>query len=225
MKKAVGYIRVSKEEQVRGGVSLDMQQSKIRAYADLEGMHLAEIIEDAGISGRNIKDRPGVQKVLSLVKDRRVGAVIVFKLDRLARNTVEALSMARLMDRKGVALHSISEKLDTKSAMGRFFFTLMASLAEMERRVISERTREALARKKELGERVSRFAPYGYRFVDNRLVEVPQEQAIVFGIKHLRDEGNSYGRIVQILADRGIKTRKGTLFHKSQIQKITQAAY
>ncbi len=119
--KTLGYIRVSTEEQAKHGISLDMQRSKIVAYADLEDMDLVEIVADQGISGCNIKGRPGIQQVLEMVKSRQVKAVIVYKLDRLARNTIEALQVAKLMDRNGVALHSITERLDTKSAMGRFF--------------------------------------------------------------------------------------------------------
>jgi site-specific DNA recombinase len=119
--KAVGYVRVSTEEQARGGVSLDMQRAKIRAYAALEDMELVEILADEGISGCSIKIRPGIQQVLQMVREKRIDAVIIYKLDRLARNTVEALEISRLMDRKNIGLHSITEKLDTRSAMGRFF--------------------------------------------------------------------------------------------------------
>jgi DNA invertase Pin-like site-specific DNA recombinase len=132
MKRAVGYVRVSTEEQSRK-VSPEMQAAKIRTYAELNDLELVDIIEDAGISGKSIKARPGIQEVLNMVKARKVDAVIVYKLDRLARNTIECLNMAEGMDKAGCALHSISEKLDTQSALGRFFFTLTASLAEMER--------------------------------------------------------------------------------------------
>ena len=153
------------QKQAKHGVSLDMQRSKITAYADLEDMDLVDIIADEGISGCNIKGRPGIQRALAMVKSREIKAVIVYKLDRL-RNTIEALQVAKLMDRNGVALHSITEKLDTKSAMGRFFFTLMASIAEMERGIISERIQAAMDRKREKNEPCSDNPPFGYRIVE-----------------------------------------------------------
>ena len=168
--RAVGYVRVSTEEQSREGVSLDTQAAKIRAYADLHDMDLVGIIEDAGISGKSIKARPGIRAVLEMVKARKVDAVIVYKLDRLARNTIECLEMAKLMDKSGCAEHSISEKLDTQSALGRFFFTLTASLAEMERGLISERTKAALAQKRANGEKTGGDCPYGYKAVNGKLV-------------------------------------------------------
>jgi site-specific DNA recombinase len=89
-----------------------MQRAKLRAYAALEDLDLVEIVADEGISGCSIKSRPGIQNIIEMVEKRQVEAVVVFKLDRLARNTIEALEISQLMDRKGAALHSITEKLD-----------------------------------------------------------------------------------------------------------------
>ena len=108
--KTIGYVRVSTEEQAKHGISLDMQRAKIKAYAALEDMELIEIVADEGISGCNLKARPGIQRILEMVKSRQIKEVVVYKLDRLARNTIEALQVAKLMDRNGVALHSITEK-------------------------------------------------------------------------------------------------------------------
>jgi len=225
MKRAVGYIRVSTEEQSREGISLEMQAVKIRQYAELNDLNLMEIIEDAGISGKSVKARPGIQKALSMVKARNTDAVIVYKLDRLARNTIECLEMAKLMDKAEVALHSISEKLDTQSALGRFFFTLTASLAEMERNLISERTSAALAQKRASGMKTGGACPYGFT-VDKggRLVPNPREQRAIRRIHELRSMGYSYQRIADALVREGIFTRKGTPFRETQIIRILKAA-
>ena len=130
MVRSIGYIRVSTQEQAREGISLEMQAHKITQYARLHEMHLIEIIRDEGISAKSIEARPGVLRALDMVSSRQVESVIVFKLDRLARNTRQALEIAELMRKKEVALHSITEKLDTDSAIGEFFFTLMASLCK-----------------------------------------------------------------------------------------------
>ncbi len=199
-----------------------MQRSKIEAYCALEDMQLMEIIADEGLSGCTIKGRPGVQKALEMVRDRRVDAVVIYKLDRLARNTVEALDMARLLDRKGVALHSITEKLDTQSAIGRFFFTLMASLAEMERELIGERIRAAMQRKREKGESCSGNAPYGFHICDGMLVSDEQERAVIERILHLRREGRTVHQIADSLDRHGIRNRQGRPFGKSQVHVIVQ---
>jgi DNA invertase Pin-like site-specific DNA recombinase len=151
MKKAIGYIRVSTDEQAKEGVSLENQEEKIRSYCDLKDFELLEIVEDAGISAKNLR-RPGAQKVIEMAQKKMVDAVVVYKLDRMFRSTVDALETTKQFDKWGVSFHSIAENLDTKSAMGKFFFTLTAALAEMEREIIGERTRDVLQRKKANGE-------------------------------------------------------------------------
>jgi site-specific DNA recombinase len=225
MKKAVGYVRVSTEEQSREGISLEMQAAKIRQYAELNDLDLAEIIQDAGISGKSVKARPGIQSILGMVQAHKIDAVVVYKLDRLARNTVECLEMAKLMDKAGVSLHSISEKLDTQSALGRFFFTLTASLAEMERNLISERTAAALQQKKANGEFTGGEPPYGFTVGETGvLVPVLAEQGIVENIKVLKNMGCSTRGIAELLALQGARTRKGTTFTQTQIVRILNAA-
>ena len=220
--KAVGYVRVSTEEQAKGGISLDMQRAKILSYANLEEMDLIEIVADEGISGCTIKARPGIQRVMQMVRSKEVRSVIIYKLDRLSRNTIEALQIARLMDRKGAALHSITEKLDTQSAMGRFFFTLMASIAEMERGLISERIQAAMHRKKEKGETCNNNPQYGYRIVDDLVVPDPDEERIVQRIRALRSEGRTIHEVIAILSQEGTFNRKGKPFGKTQIHTIIQ---
>jgi site-specific DNA recombinase len=95
---ALGYIRVSTEDQVKEGVSLENQRSKIEAYCQLKELDLSEIIEDAGISAKNLK-RPGVQKVLKLARKREVDAIVVYKLDRIFRSTVDALKTTKMFDK------------------------------------------------------------------------------------------------------------------------------
>jgi site-specific DNA recombinase len=218
--KTVGYVRVSTEEQAKHGISLDMQRSKIAAYAALEDMELIEVVADEGISGCNLKARPGIQRILEMVKSRQIKGVIVYKLDRLARNTIEALQVAKLMDRNGVALHSITEKLDTKSAMGRFFFTLMASIGEMERGIIAERICASMARKREKGEALNNNPPYGFRIVEHKLIPHSGERRIVMRVHQLYAERQTIYRIVQVLSREGLFNRKGKPFGKTQVHNI-----
>jgi site-specific DNA recombinase len=224
MKKAIGYTRVSTEEQSREGVSLDMQAHKIHQYADLHDLEITEIVEDAGISGKSIKARPGIQKVLETIRHKEVDAVIIYKLDRLARNTIETLQMAETMKKAHVSLHSISEKIDTDSAAGEFFFTLMASLATMERKVIAERTQAAMDRKKEKGERVSGRAPFGCRFEDGKVVQDEAEQATIRKIKMLSDSGYTLKQISEALSEDGIFNRAGKPFGLTEIHKVAKSA-
>jgi site-specific DNA recombinase len=217
--KAIGYARVSTEEQAREGISLDNQIAKIKAYAILNDLDLTEIILDAGKSAKNLK-REGIQKIFSMIQSNQVEAVIIYKLDRMFRNTIEALETANMLDKKSVSLHSITEKLDTKSAMGRFFFTLTASLAEMERNIIAERTKDALSNKKANHERVGEI-PYGYDLTpEGKLVENTLEQKVIEKVIMLRNEGLSYIKIAAHLNKQGYFSKKGGKWHQESIKRI-----
>lgn len=190
---AVGYIRVSTEEQAREGVSLDAQEAALAAYAQLHDLSLTRVVRDAGASGKDLT-RPGIRELLALVDDGEVGAIIVYRLDRLSRRTRDLLELVERLEGAGVALHSIHERLDTQTAVGRFVLRTLASLAEMERDLIVERTREALRHKAQRGEWVGRV-PLGYRLEGGRLIPDPTAQAILHRARSLRYRGFSLREI------------------------------
>ena len=195
--KAVGYIRVSTEDQAREGISLDAQKAKIEAYAAINDLALVGIICDEGASGKNL-EREGVKKLLNLVESGKVKAVIVYKLDRLSRKTLDTLGLIEMFGDRGIAFHSISEKVDTKNAMGKFFFTIISALAQMERDLIAERTKDALKHKRQKGEWSGRI-PFGFRIKDNRLVEDPDQIKVIQKAKRLRRSGKSLREISRAL--------------------------
>ena len=206
---AIGYVRVSTEDQAKEGVSLDNQKSKIEAYCQLKDLELSEIVEDAGISAKNLK-RPGVQKVLNLARKKQVDAIVVYKLDRIFRSTVDALETTKMFDKWEVSFHSIEETLDTQSAMGRFFFTLTAALAEMERRIIGERTKAALLHKRSRNEKTGGDVPFGHDLApEGRLVKNETEQKVIRLIRSLNRDGYSLRKICRELERGTHKTKRG----------------
>ena len=218
---AIGYVRVSTEDQAKEGISLDNQKAKIEAYCRLKDLELSEIIEDAGISAKNLK-RPGVQRVLKLARTRQVDAVVIYKLDRIFRSTVDALETTRLFDKWGVSFHSIEETLDTQSAMGRFFFTLTAALAEMERCIIGERTKAALSHKRSRNEKTGGDIPYGYDLTPaGILIKNNTEQRVIRIIRNLNRDGYSLRRICRELEREGYLTKRGNaIWHPKTISRI-----
>ena len=88
---AIGYARVSTDEQAREGVSLDQQVARIRAYSLAKGLDLSDVLVDDGVSGKTI-DRPGLREVMRLCERGEVAHVVVLKLDRLTRQTRHLLS-------------------------------------------------------------------------------------------------------------------------------------
>jgi DNA invertase Pin-like site-specific DNA recombinase len=191
--KAIGYIRVSTEDQAREGISLDAQKAKIEAYAAINDLALVEVIRDEGASGKDL-EREGMANLLDLVESGKVEAVIVYKLDRLSRRTLDTLSLIEKLESKGIAFHSISEKVDTKSATGKFFLTIISAVAQMERDLIAERTKDALVHKKQIGEWTGRI-PFGFRVENNRLVEDPDQIRVIQKAKRLRRSGKSLREI------------------------------
>ncbi len=218
---AIGYARVSTEDQAKEGVSLDNQKSKIEVYCHLKDLELTEIVEDAGISAKNL-NRPGVQKVLRLARKKKIDAVVVYKLDRIFRSMVDALETTKMFDKLGVSFHSIEETLDTQSAMGRFFFTLTAALAEMERRIIGERTKAALSHKRTRNEKTGGEVPFGYDLTSEGLLEkYEKEQRVIRLIRKLHRAGYSLRRTCAELENRGYKTKRGyTKWHPKTIGTI-----
>src|SRR5580693_1007628 len=113
--RAVGYVRVSTDKQSDRGVSLEAQAEKIRAMAVVHGAELIDIIVDGGESAKSLQ-RPGMERLLTLVDGKKVQAVIVAKLDRLTRSVKDLCTLLERFERRSVALISVAESLDTGSA-------------------------------------------------------------------------------------------------------------
>jgi site-specific DNA recombinase len=223
MKKAVGYVRVSTEEQAREGVSLENQEAKIKAYCELNDFMLLEIFADAGLSAKNL-NRPGIKKIIDMARNKEIDAIVVYKLDRAFRSTIDALEVTSELDKCGVGFHSINERLDTKSPLGRFFFTLIAGIAEMERGIIGERTSDALKRKIEKGEHVGNV-PFGYQIKGSGLIPFLPEQEVIKLAKELRDRGYTFQAIAEEFKILGIKTKRGkNQWYPTSIKNILMAS-
>ncbi len=223
MKKAFGYIRVSTEEQAKEGISIAHQEAKIKAYAELHDLELVNICRDEGISGKDIKNRPGAHAVIDAALHGVIDAVIVYKLDRLFRNAKDALDTASQFNEAEVAFHSVTESIDTQSAMGIFFFTIMAACAEMERNLISERTTDALAYLKASGVAYN-HASYGYDVVDGMLVENEEEQKIIDKIIDMDDRDFGYQGIARELNRFNVPTKKGGEWFANSVKRVLEAA-
>ena len=210
--KAILYTRVSTVEQAKGGVSLDAQEERLRSYCLMAGLDVVGVVREEGISGsKPLASRPGGQRLLQTLAKKEAQHVVALKLDRLFRDAVDALDQTRAWDRAGVALHLVDmggQTLNTASAMGRFFLSVMAAFAELERNLISERTAQALSHKKAHKAAYSP-TPYGFDRVGNSLVSNPEEQQVVRQIFALRQKGLSMGKIANILTRSGIPTKQG----------------
>lgn len=241
MSVAVGYIRVSKEEQAREGISIAVQKKKIKAYCELHGLILVGIYGDPGVPGKKVSNRLGLLSVLELVNRRAVQHVVIMKLDRLARKTTDTLRIAEKMDRKGVSLHSILDHVDTKSAIGRFFFTMQAAIAQFESEQTGERIKTCLGELKKTGARYTKDAPYGYKHVQDgtkvrkingvdtivpsfKRVEDKKEQKCMGLLREMHEShpGWSLRRLGRELVARGCTNRDGRPWHPQSIKEMLE---
>jgi DNA invertase Pin-like site-specific DNA recombinase len=224
--RAIGYARVSTVEQSQEGISMDVQRAKIEAYCALHGLELVGMAEDAGISGKNFKDRPGIRAALDRLDAGEADALVILKIDRLSRSTKDVLNLVEQVDREGWALHSITERLDTATAAGRFVLTILAALSQMEREQIGERTSMALQEKRRRGERLG-TTPFGYTTVaggggENELRPDPAEQDVLDRIRAMRAGGLPHFQIAKRLNAEGVPTKRGGRWHAASVSYIVR---
>lgn len=202
--KAIGYIRVSTQEQAESGLGLESQAIAIRAEANRRGWEL-EIIADEGESGSKTK-RPGLLAAKDMLARGEAQALIVAKQDRLFRNALGCLEISRDSKRQGWSLLCLDIQLDTSTPMGSLMFTNMAGIAEFQLDIIRQRTKDALAVKKAQGYRLGRPAT------------MPDETRA--RINALRNSGVTLQGVADTLNTEGIPTaRGGSKWYASTVQK------
>jgi DNA invertase Pin-like site-specific DNA recombinase len=154
--RVVGYARVSTDEQAASGAGMAAQREGIERETRRRGWHLIAIHADRGASGRSLDGRPGLSAALSAVAGGEADALVVLKLDRLSRSLVDFAGLLERARREKWALVAVDLGVDTTSPSGELVANVMASVAQWERRVIGERTREALAVRRAQGVRLGR---------------------------------------------------------------------
>ena len=139
--RVIGYTRVSTEEQSRSALSLESQETKIRAYCPIYDLDLVRIVSDPGCSGKDL-DRPGMAEVLAALRRRKGGidGVVIVKLDRLTRSIGDWDDLIRefFQPRAGKRLFSVGDSIDTGTAAGELVLNVLMAVAQWERKAIAE---------------------------------------------------------------------------------------
>ena len=225
MEQAIAYVRVSTSEQALEGISIEAQLQAVRDYARFRKLELAREIIDPGVSAsKPLRERQGGSELFELAKADHIKAIIAFKLDRLFRDAADCLTVTKQWDELGVDLHLVDlggQPIDTSTAMGRFFLTVMAGVAEMERNLIRERTKAAMSHLKATGKRVGGLT-YGFTLeADGKtLTKEAREQKVIALASQLRAKGLSLRGIAQELSRLGFNSRSGVPFHPQQISRM-----
>lgn len=173
------YIRVSTDEQATHGVSLDAQRTSCLAYLQAHGLTVGEVIEDAGLSAKNLK-RAGMQRLLGMIARAEIAGVIAWKLDRLSRSVRDLWDLIERAEVTRVAVACVMEKIDTSGPFGRFLVTVLAALAQLEREQTAERVTLAQRHIRSKGGFAGGPIPVGLRSVGekgNKRLELDPEKA------------------------------------------------
>jgi DNA invertase Pin-like site-specific DNA recombinase len=208
--KAVGYIRVSTDEQADSGVGLEAQRRAILGEASRRGWNLVEIFEDAA-SGKSLRGRPGLQEALRAVEDGRAETLVVAKLDRLSRSLLDFSALMERSRKGAWALVALDLGVDTTTPSGEMMANVLAVFAHFERRLIGQRTKDALAVKRSEGVRLGR---------PRQLTDSVRQH-----IHDLREQGRSLAAIAGELNSDGVPTAQGgRAWYPSTVRAVLTAA-
>ena len=222
--KAVGYVRVSTDRQAEQGVSLEAQEAKIRAMATVQGADLLEVIIDGGESAKNL-NRPGLKRLIARVESGKVEAVIIAKLDRLTRSVKDLCSLLELFEKRGVALISVAESLDTASAAGRLVITIMAAVSQWEREAIGNARGTRCGTSARVGSASGISDSGSVSAPDGKEVEPDHgEQGVFTEIRHLRQSGHTLRGIAAALNRQSLRTRRGSAWLLEHVARIMKQA-
>ncbi len=164
-KKTALYIRVSTEAQREEGYSIDAQRKMLEGYCISKNISNYEFFIDGGYSGSNI-ERPEMQRLINEIKEKKIGSVVVYKLDRLSRSQKDTLFLIEdVLNPNGAAFVSMNENMDTSTPIGRAMLGIMSAFAQLERETIKERTRMGMRERVKSGLwRGGGKVPFGYDY-------------------------------------------------------------
>jgi len=190
------YARVSRSDKEQDP---ENQLLKLRHYATSRGWDIYGTYKDYA-SGAS-PSRPALDKMIREGRGRHFDAVLIVRLDRLARSVKQLLTILEELDRSGIALICSDQEIDTKSPAGKLLFTVLGAVAELELELIRERTKDGLARARAQGKRIGR----------------PPNKALDEEIEALRSQGMSLRQIGELvgLSHQGVKQR----LRRTRLQK------
>jgi len=221
MKTAI-YTRVSTEDQVRDGYSLEVQKEYLTNYAGQNGCEVVNFYTDEGISA-GTTDRPALQKLLEDARKKKFSLVLVYKIDRFSRRLHDLLGLAEKLESFGVGFKSATEPFDTTTSAGKLMFQQLGSFAEFERNRHAERVFPGMVKSVQAGNwHGSRNCPFGYTYSkEKKLLEINKREArIVKLVYQMYLAGKSATQIANYLNSSKHETRVGRFFYAKFIRDI-----
>jgi site-specific DNA recombinase len=221
MKNVVTYLRCSTSYQLDAH-SIDNQRMRIKHYCQLHDLIISAEIVDESVSGKN-SNREGYMRLMEIIERNGCDGVVVYSLSRFSRNVMDTLTSIERMNKKGISFYSITESIDTSSANGRFFLTILSSLSQLERELTSARVKDVLNGLKITNKPYSNDL-YGFDKVKGQLVENDREQRMIRKIVRMNKAGYSFTNIANYLNEKGYKTKRGgKMFYYSTVESIIKS--
>ena len=199
-KKIAGiYIRVSTEDQAREGFSLGEQEEKLRQLCKYKGFEVFKVYKDAGISAKNMKNRPQFQQMIEDMKNGLINYIVAYKLDRVTRSVRDLEVLISTLEKYQCYLICDRDDVNTSTANGRFFVRMLTVLSQLEIEIVSERTKFGLNGAIKAGH-IPGKCPLGYYRAPDKTLKIDNTtKDIVLRIFELYLEGKSYQTITNIL--------------------------
>ena len=205
--RVLGYLRVSTEEQGDSRAGLESQEAAIRAEVERRGWDLIDLRSDVA-SGKSMRKRDELGRTLRDLREGKADALVVAKLDRLSRSVLDFAALMETAADEGWSVNVIDMGVDTTTPNGELVANIMIAMAQWERKIIGQRTKDALAAVKARGTHVGRKSN-----VDPETMRL---------IRVLRDSGKSYAGIATALEQEGVATSQGGTWHAATVRKLYQ---
>ncbi|MED0968187.1 recombinase family protein [Bacillus paramycoides] len=228
-RRAAIYARVSTTEQAEEGYSIDEQIRVLNEFCQREDYEVYDEYVDRGISGKNISARPAVQRLLADAEGKRFDVVLVWKMNRLARKSLDLMNIVEKLNSKNIAFRSYTEKYETESPTGKLQFQMMAAIAEYERNNIAENVKMGMiARAKEgkwngghvLGYDIMKIEGDNKKRKNTSLVINECEAHSIRTIFQMYTTGHGYKAIANTINKAGYRTKMNKMFSLNAIKII-----
>lgn len=232
---AAVYTRVSTKEQAEEGYSIDEQEKLLTAYCAQNQIGIYKVYSDKGISGKTMKQRPGVTALMVDAELKKFDMVLVWKLSRISRSQKDTLNIIEKLNYNNVEFKSLTENLETLTAMGKLHFSIMSGFAEFERNQIAENVKMGMKARAREGKWNGGHI-LGYDLVDDpnstrkrgekMLVINEKEAETIRYIFDLYYGGNGFKAIANRLNKEGHRTKKGNFFSMATLgETLTNPVY
>jgi site-specific DNA recombinase len=224
-KSALVYLRVSTGAQASFGIGIPAQETRIKEYCNANGYDILQTYVESGVSGKKMANRPALLKCVERACLEGL-PIITYSLSRATRSLQDLLALTDRLSRHSSALISVTENFigETKSQQG-LMLGILGSFSEFERRIIGERTKNALDHLRKQGKRISTRIPWGWDCKDGKnLKHNLKEQEVLVWMQGLQAKGESCAKIKAALDAKGIKPKYGNVWYPGTIYRILRGS-